>query len=168
MDRKYNRTIISIDEQPALDFDEAENFQPFSFPEYQRGLIYQRILAGLTDAGIVGAIYMVFVLTTFIEMPEAATTDRAVLGTYAAGYLLLLTVYLLLFMLTASQTPGMKLQQLVVVTKEGAPLDFQSACMRGFGYFISLPLMLGFVWALLDPEHLTWADKVSGTYIKKR
>ena len=40
--------------------------------------------------------------------------------------------------------------------------------MRGFGYLISiLPLMLGFIWMLIDPEHLTWADKVSGTYVKK-
>jgi hypothetical protein len=27
--------------------------------------------------------------------------------------------------------------------------------------------MLGFLWAVIDPEHLTWADKVSGTYIKR-
>jgi hypothetical protein len=40
--------------------------------------------------------------------------------------------------------------------------------MRGLGYLISIvPLMLGFVWAVVDPEHLTWADKVSGTFLKK-
>jgi hypothetical protein len=40
--------------------------------------------------------------------------------------------------------------------------------MRALGYLISIvPFMLGFVWALIDPEHLTWTDKVSGTYIKK-
>jgi hypothetical protein len=27
--------------------------------------------------------------------------------------------------------------------------------------------MLGFLWAVIDPEHLTWADKVSGTFLKK-
>ena len=62
----------------------------------------------------------------------------------------------------------MKYRQLTVVTAEGTPLDPARACMRGFGYLVSiLPLMLGFLWALIDPEHLTWADKVSGTYIKK-
>src|SRR2546427_374857 len=66
------------------------------------------------------------------------------------------------------QTPGMKHRRLTVVTREGSPLDPRQACMRGFGYLISiLPVMLGLVWALLDPEHLTWADKVSGTYVKK-
>jgi hypothetical protein len=41
--------------------------------------------------------------------------------------------------------------------------------LRAFGYFISMvPLMLGFAWAVVDPEHLTWADKVSGTYVRWR
>jgi uncharacterized RDD family membrane protein YckC len=71
-------------------------------------------------------------------------------------------------MLSAGQTPGMKHRGLLVVTKEGTPLDPKRACLRGFGYLISiLPVMLGFIWALIDPEHVTWADKVSGTYVKK-
>ena len=79
-----------------------------------------------------------------------------------------MTIYFFLFMISASQTPGMKHRQLTVVTQNGLPLDPAKACMRGFGYLVSiLPLMLGFLWALIDPEHLTWADKVSGTYIKR-
>jgi uncharacterized RDD family membrane protein YckC len=71
-------------------------------------------------------------------------------------------------MLSASQTPGMKLRGLVAVSREDTLLDPKEACVRGFGYFVSIvPLMLGFVWAVIDPEHLTWADKVSGTYLKK-
>jgi uncharacterized RDD family membrane protein YckC len=62
----------------------------------------------------------------------------------------------------------MKQRQLTVVSQDGSPLDPVRACMRGFGYLVSiLPLMLGFLWAVIDPEHLTWADKVSGTYIKR-
>jgi uncharacterized RDD family membrane protein YckC len=81
---------------------------------------------------------------------------------------MLLTIYFFLFMISASQTPGMKQRKLIVVSPDGSPLDPIQACMRGFGYFVSiLPLLLGFVWAAIDPEHLTWADKVSGTYIKR-
>ena len=69
---------------------------------------------------------------------------------------------------SAGQTPGMKMHGLVAVSRDGEMLDPATACLRGLGYFISIaPLMLGFVWALIDPEHLTWADKVSGTYLKK-
>jgi uncharacterized RDD family membrane protein YckC len=169
MDRKIKRTIIDISrDQTELDFDEAELSQPFTFPEYQRSLIMDRFLADLTDMGIVAVIYFLFIATTYMQMPAGASLDRRVAGIYTAGFLFLVGVYFLLFMLSASQTPGMKLRQLVAVNREGILLEPKTACMRGFGYLVSIaPLMLGFVWAVIDPEHLTWADKVSGTYLKK-
>jgi uncharacterized RDD family membrane protein YckC len=169
VERKSKRTVISIQEyQPELDFEEAEHSLPFTFPEYQRELLASRAAAGVTDFGIVALIYLVFIIATVLEMPEASALDRRIAGIYGAGFLLLVVIYFFLFMLSASQTPGMKHRGLAVVTKEDSSLDPQQACMRGFGYLISiLPLMLGFVWAVIDPEHLTWADKVSGTYIKK-
>ena len=169
MDRKSKRTIISIGEhQPELDFEEAAHSLPFTFPEYQRDLILPRIVAGLTDLGIVASIYLVFLITTLSQAPEGFSPDKRVLGIYAVCFFALVAVYFLLFMLSASQTPGMKHRRLIVVTNDGAPLDTKRACMRGFGYLISiLPVLLGFIWMLIDPEHLTWADKVSSTYIKK-
>lgn len=169
MERKAKRTVISIEEyQPHFDFEEAEQSLPFTFPEYQRELIIARITAGAVDLAVVAVIYVVFLLTTFLEMPETASLDKRVLGIYGVCYFAFFTVYLFLFMLSASQTPGMKYQRLVVINKNEQPLDAQQACWRGFGYLISvLPVLLGFIWMLIDPEHLTWADKVSGTYVKK-
>lgn len=169
MDQKSKRTVISIQEyQPELDFEEAEHFPPFTFPEYQRGLLTSRFVAGLEDFAIAGLIYCIFIITTYMEMPDNFSLDRRTAGMYAAGFFVLVAVYFFLFMITASQTPGMKQRQLTIVTQDGLPLDPSRACMRGFGYVVSiLPLMLGFLWALIDPEHLTWADKVSGTYVKK-
>ncbi len=169
MERKAKRTVISIEEyQPQLDFEEAEHFPPFTFPEYQRDLIVLRISAGLTDFALVAGIYVIFLLTTIVEMPDNFSIDRRVLGIYGMCYFTLVAIYFFLFMLSASQTPGMKHQHLIVVSKDGQPLDARQSCVRGFGYLISiLPVLLGFVWMLIDPEHLTWADKVSGTYIKK-
>jgi uncharacterized RDD family membrane protein YckC len=169
MERKAKQTVISIEEyQPHFDFEEAEQSPSFTFPEYQRELIIRRITAGAVDLAVVAAIYVIFLLTTFLEMPENFSLDKRVLGIYGVCYFALFTVYLFLFMLSASQTPGMKYQRLMVINKSELPLDARQACWRGFGYLISvLPVLLGFVWMLIDPEHLTWADKVSGTYIKK-
>ena len=169
MDRKSKRTVISLeDEQPQFDFEEAEHSLPFTFPEYQRGLIIPRITAGATDLGIVAAVFLLFLVTTFTQMPDGFSLDKRVLGIYGVCFFALVAIYFFLFMLSGSQTPGMKRQHLIVVTKEGQPLDPKQACIRGFGYLISiLPVLLGFVWMLIDPEHLTWADKVSSTYIKK-
>lgn len=169
MDRKSKRTVISIQEyQPELDFEEAEHSPPFTFPEYQRGLLIPRLVAGFEDFAIVALIYGIFIIATYFEMPDTFSLDRRIAGIYAAGFFVLVTIYFFLFMICASQTPGMKQRKLTVVREDGFPLDPSRACMRGFGYLVSiLPLMLGFLWALIDPEHLTWADKVSGTYIKK-
>lgn len=169
MERKSKRTVISIEEhQPQLDFEEAEQMQPFTFPEYQRELLTDRIAAGATDFGIVALIYSLFVVTTYLEMPAIQALDQQVLGVYGVCFFAFAAIYFFLFMLSAGQTPGMKQRGLLVVTKEGFPLDPKRACLRGFGYLISiLPVMLGFIWALIDPEHVTWADKVSGTYVKK-
>ncbi len=168
-ERKSKRTVISIEEyQPELDFEEAEHSPPFTFPEYQRDLLISRFAAGAMDFGVVAVIYVVFAVTTYMEMPETAFIDRRILGIYGVCYFALVTIYFFLFMLSGSQTPGMKRRGLTVVSKEGTPLDPHRACLRGFGYLISLlPVMLGLLWALIDPEHLTWADKVSGTYVKK-
>jgi uncharacterized RDD family membrane protein YckC len=169
MERKSKRTVISIEEyQPEFDFEEAEHSPAFTFPEYQRAVILPRITAGFIDLAIVAGIYILFIAATFVEMPDNFTPDKRVFGIYGLCYFTLVAIYFFLFMLTGGQTPGMKLQNLIVVTKEEQPLDVKQACMRGFGYLISiLPVLLGFLWMLIDPEHLTWADKVSGTYVKK-
>jgi uncharacterized RDD family membrane protein YckC len=169
MERKSKRTVISIEEyQPEFDFDEAEQSPAFTFPEYQRTVIIPRLTAGIIDLAIVAGIYIIFIIATFVEMPDNITPDKRVLGVYGLCYFALVAIYFFLFMLSSSQTPGMKHQRLIVVNKEEQPLDARQACMRGFGYLISiLPVLLGFIWMLIDPEHLTWADKVSGTYVKK-
>jgi uncharacterized RDD family membrane protein YckC len=163
------RTVISIQEhQPRFDFEEAEHTPQFAVPEYQRQLVVPRIAAGIADLAIVAAVFVIFVAATSFEMPEHFIPDRRVLGVYGLCYFSLVGIYLFLFMLSASQTPGMKYRGLTVVTVNGSPLDPKRACLRGFGYLISiLPLLIGFLWMLIDPEHLTWADKVSGTYVKK-
>lgn len=170
MDRKSKRTVISLEDenQQQLDFEEAAHSLPFTFPEYQRELIVPRVMAGATDFGIVAAIYLIFLITTLSEMPSGATFDKRVLGIYALCFFALVVIYFLLFMLSASQTPGMKIRELVVVTKDDELLDPQHACMRALGYLVSiLPVMLGLIWIVIDPEHLTWADKVSSTYVKR-
>src|SRR6516162_4525858 len=169
MERK-KRTVISIQEvQPELDFEEAAHSPPFTFPEYQRDIIIPRFSAGVFDFGIVGLVYALFVIVTFLQMPSGAPIlETRILGLYGGGYLLLVCVYCFLFVLSGGQTPGMKLRNLVVVTRYDSPLELRDSCMRGFGYIIAiLPVMMGFIWAVVDPEHLTWTDKVSNTFVRR-
>src|SRR5215468_5570492 len=119
IERKSKRTVISIEEcQPKFDFDEAAHSLPFTFPDYQRDLIIPRIAAGLMDLGIIA------------EMPEDYSLDKRVLGIYGVCFFALVAIYFFLYMLSASQTPGMKRWKLVVVTSRDELLNPTHACMR--------------------------------------
>jgi hypothetical protein len=129
---KTKRTVIDISQhQPELDFEEAEHSPSFTFPEYQRQIVALRLWAGATDVAIVAATYLIFLAVTFFQMPEDFSADQRVMGIYGVGFLLFVAVYFLLFMLSTSQTPGMKTRDLIVVTRENAMLDFRTACLRG-------------------------------------
>jgi uncharacterized RDD family membrane protein YckC len=42
----------------------------------------------------------------------------------------------------------------------------RESCWRAFGILVSLSaLMLGFIWACVDSDALTWHDRMSGTVI---
>src|SRR5262245_7333038 len=119
MDRKPRRTIIDLSaRQPEFDFDEAEHSLPFTFPEYQRGILPARFAAELIDFIIAALVYVILIVATFMQMPDGISLDRRIAGIYAAGFLVLAGVYFLLFMLSASQTPGMKLSGLIAVNRE--------------------------------------------------
>jgi uncharacterized RDD family membrane protein YckC len=67
--------------------------------------------------------------------------------------------------LTAT-TPGLLWMGLEVRNLEGDLPTARQAAWRAFGYVVSsAALMLGFVWALVDSEGLTWHDRMSDTYV---
>jgi uncharacterized RDD family membrane protein YckC len=169
MKAKRQRTIIDLSsEQQGLDFEHTDYLAEFTLPDYQRGLLKQRAYALLTDMAIVFGVFLIFVVVTFSEMPNTVRLDREALSVYGVAYLVLLIVYLALSMLSNSQTTGMYVHQLVAVTGRGTRLNPKEALYRSLGYAVSAaPLFLGFLWAFVDPEHLTWTDKVSGTFVKR-
>lgn len=66
----------------------------------------------------------------------------------------------------ASATPGMIWAQLEVITFEGNQPGLSECLWRGFGYLVSMSaLMMGFIWAAVDAEGLTWHDRMSRTFI---
>lgn len=66
----------------------------------------------------------------------------------------------------ASATPGLLLTGLEVITFEGNPPGISHSLWRGLGYLVSMAaLMLGFIWAVVDAEGLTWHDRMSRTFV---
>jgi uncharacterized RDD family membrane protein YckC len=74
--------------------------------------------------------------------------------------------YFGLFTTLTFSTPGLTWMGIEVRTMEGWPPAPREALLRAFGYLVSLSaLMIGFLWALVDSEGLTWHDRISGTFL---
>jgi uncharacterized RDD family membrane protein YckC len=89
--------------------------------------------------------------------------NLCVVGFIAAFFVM---AYFGLFTALTSTTPGLLWLGIEVRSLDGTfPLPTQ-AFWRAFGYLVSTgALMLGFVWALVDSDGLTWHDRMSGTFL---
>src|SRR2546428_8845156 len=142
------------------DFDEA--------PAVKAAPLGRRFWAAVADAlvllggsGVFAAIFY-GVGGRFSERPA----DLAVIG----FILVLMTlVYFAAFTALVSSTPGLLLMGLEVRTVDGASPTATDSLLRALGYLVSASaLMLGFVWALVDSDGLTWHDRMSGTCVAER
>ncbi|MBZ5544093.1 MAG: RDD family protein [Acidobacteriia bacterium] len=74
--------------------------------------------------------------------------------------------YFGMFTALTSTTPGLLWVGIEVRNLQGNPPTARQAFWRAFGYTVSTSaLLLGFVWALVDSEGLTWHDRMSDTYL---
>lgn len=86
---------------------------------------------------------------------------------FIAGFFIL--SYFGLFSGLSFSTPGQFSMGIAVRSLDGASPTVQQCLRRAFGYLVSsAALMLGFIWALLDSDGLTWHDRMSGTFLSRR
>jgi uncharacterized RDD family membrane protein YckC len=163
--RPTQRVEIHVS-QPQLDFSVAETYRIHpAAPSFPVAGLAARRLSGLLD---VAAIFAVFV--GFLELFRSLGGQLGFLKTnfaiYAAIFFLIYVLYFGLFTFFSGATPGMQIRGLSVVGMDGALPDARQLLWRSFGYFLSGgTLLLGFLWALWDEDHLTWQDRISHTYI---
>jgi uncharacterized RDD family membrane protein YckC len=124
-----------------------------------------RFYAALIDALILLSAVSIYALI-FWEAGGAFSSEPlelAALGMVGAFFIML---YFVGCTAMASATPGLMWAGLEVITFEGNPPRFSDCLWRGFGYLVSMSaLMLGFIWAAVDAEGLTWHDRMSRTFI---
>ena len=165
---------IEIDlNQPTLPFESTES--PCSLPgedQVQKGLsaasLALRARAGIIDALFVLGCFLIFVLIVFFVPEFALFTKSSILG-MGSVLLLIFLSYVGTFTALGARTLGMDHEHLEVVSYQGNPITVQEARLRSFGYLVSLGCFgLGFLWALFDPEHLTWHDKISRTLVVRK
>ena len=152
---------IVMDSPPLAEMAEAEA-RPSALPMAPIG---RRFLAGMLDALVLlvagGLFALIFWRAGGRLSPQLL--NFCIVGLIAA---FLIMAYFGLFTALTSTTPGLLWLGIEVRSLDGTfPLPTQ-AFWRAFGYLVSTgALMLGFVWALVDSDGLTWHDRMSGTFL---
>lgn len=127
--------------------------------------IGRRFGAGLMDALVLmlGAAIFGIIFWRCCGRLSLVALNIAVLGTVA---LILIFAYFALFTAIAAATPGLLWMGCEIRNMRGDHPTMRESFWRAFGVLVSLSaLMLGFVWAWVDTDGLTWHDRMSGTAI---
>ncbi len=138
---------------------------------------FSRFIALIIDSFMISILAVIFSFILGWIIALMGNTDSNILGFIAGTLSLLLIVVLFLFQFLYfgyfwskdGQSIGMKLLNIKVVDREGGPVSFFKAALRGsVGYWISsLVFSLGFIWAAFDAHGETWHDKIFNTRVVK-
>lgn len=94
---------------------------------------------------------------------------RLLLGPILGGLLdfVISAAYVLYFWTSSGATIGKMAMGLKVVSAEtGGLIDMGTAFLRYVGYIVStIPIGLGFLWIIWDPEKQGWHDKIAKTRV---
>jgi uncharacterized RDD family membrane protein YckC len=138
-----------------------------STPDLPVAGLLRRLGAMLYDALLVLAVLMAVTLL-FLPLTggEAITPAQsgALENVYRLVLLLLIVGFFGWFWVNRGQTLGMAAWRLRVEREDGGRLTWSDSLKRlGAACLSWLPLGLGFLWVLVDREHLAWHDRLSRT-----
>ena len=117
----------------------------------------ERFVAYLVDSVIGG--FVGFIIGALVQSQGASLLISLIFG----------IAYFVGFWSTTGATPGKQMMGLRVVRwEDGSNPDIGTGILRYVGYIISsIPLFLGFFWAIWDDNNETWHDKIARTRVVK-
>lgn len=137
-------------------------------PEIEPAPMSRRLLAAFVDCTLIAAGLVAAAMLAASNVSELPGL-RALEFCAALAFLAIGVAYHTCFMTLAQATPGMRYAGIEINTFAGYTTSRGQRCGRLLALLLSvLPLGLGVVWALFDDGHLTWHDRLSKTYLRKR
>ncbi|HEB97533.1 MAG TPA: RDD family protein [Sedimenticola thiotaurini] len=148
---------------PATPFIDPDRSEPAGLPRRLAAILYDSLLlAGLLFL----AMFLVVVPLGMIQGMEQLDTAGLRSNPFYIAYLAAVpfTFFTYFWSHGTHQTLGMRAWRLYLVLPDGRAPTVRHALLRCASALLSwLPLGLGFLWCLFDPERLTWHDRLSGT-----
>ena len=127
----------------------------------------RRLLAPVVDSTLVAGAFVAvasLVLHQVKILPSLHTLEFVTVFALLA----MTAAYQTLFITFAGTTPGMWYAGIAFRTIEGSFPSRRQRWARLMALPLSiLPLGLGLAWSLFDESHLTWHDRLSGTYLRR-
>ena len=128
------------------------------------GLI-RRLAAMLYDALLVVALLFLATIP-FVALRGGEPVESDSNLAYQISLVLVVFVFFVGFWSRSGRTLGMQSWGLQLETEDGRVPSVATARLRFFAALVSLlPLGLGFLWSLWDPDRLAWHDRMSRTRI---
>lgn len=125
----------------------------------------RRFLGGLVDALVLVVAAALFALIFWRAGGHLSPQPLNVV-VFAFIAVVFILGYFGAFTALTATTPGLLWVGIEVRSQTGGLPSPQQAFWRAFGYLVSISaLMLGFIWALVDSDGLTWHDRMSETYL---
>jgi uncharacterized RDD family membrane protein YckC len=173
-------------EQAMDDADVYPRNTSVDAPLAQVAKIRRRVLAAAINGGVISAgmvaFAAAFVLTTnpgidlrsgasvYAALSTAARDAAAQPGLLIAGVVVaafLYLVYQALFFSLSQATPGMRCARIALCTFDEQNPTRRARRRRMLAVLLSAcPVGLGFLWAALDEDRLTWHDRMSKMYLR--
>ncbi len=152
---------IVLDSQPGAEETE-ESAQISRLP---LAPLSRRFLGGLVDALVLVVAAALFALIFWRAGGHLSPRPLNVV-VFAFIAVVFILGYFGAFTALTATTPGLLWMGIEVRSQTGGLPTPQQAFWRAFGYLVSISaLMLGFIWALVDSEGLTWHDRMSDTFL---
>lgn len=168
--RAESRTDSGLDDFPFDGECELAEETPGRSPS----LLRPRLLAGLTDLGILSAVFGLFIAAgEMARVPDREAwfqfSTNALLDLAAPYFLVLFTLcfgYFTLFHYLTGQTPGKMLWRVRVEGETGSSLTFSQAFLHSVGGLVALlPAGLGFLSMLTNDHQRGWNDRLANARV---
>ncbi len=131
---------------------------------YPAAGLMRRIAALGYDILLVGAILMLVTLIIVALRGGQPVAPGNLL--YQLGLIGATGGFFVGFWVRGGQTLGMRAWRLRVQRNSGSALTWKTGLIRFAAGTLSVATCgLGFIWLLVDPQHLTWHDRIAGTRV---
>jgi uncharacterized RDD family membrane protein YckC len=152
--------------QQAITFPRMPPLDQPAMLDFPVASVQLRTMAALLDGLVIAAGYALLFGACYFTGGRVPldVSPRAFLGPVAGAIAILPILYLYLFLTYSESTPGMQWIGLRLVDFDGRPATLRQRRLRVWGSVASMAsILLGYLWATVDDEHLTWHDRMSET-----